>query len=95
MQVKFVVITIQNPTPSNPTGEVEDGWYVESDGAVTLTTRNGTPLHDRRGKQYSAKLKPGDDPRSIAGKLTREWTSAKRRGSSFSRPLRYQNLGIV
>jgi hypothetical protein len=94
-EVKFVIITISNPTSSNPMGVVEEGWYTVDGGKVTLTTCNGTPLYDQRNKQYSVKLKQGDDPRNVAAKLTRQWTSTKRRGSDFSRPINYPRIVVA
>jgi len=67
-----------------------------ADGVVTLTDRSGKPVRVQIGKTYSYKLAETDDPRVIAGRLTKEFrrTLIGSKGG-FSGPINYPNLGKI
>jgi hypothetical protein len=45
------------------------------------------------GKKY--KLQPGDDPKTVAARLTKEAWMKRARESNFNRPLRYPRIGLA
>jgi hypothetical protein len=74
---------------------IAEAWYVETGGSkVTLTDRDGVPLHDKRGKPYSQDLN-GVDARKIAGRLLKDLHYSKNNRSNFNRPLHYPRIGIA
>jgi hypothetical protein len=66
---------------------------VVDDGVLTLTDRDGKSALDDRGYRYSKKLSAGDNPKIIAGRLTRELRSALRGkdapAQGFDEPIKY------
>jgi hypothetical protein len=97
-EVKTVFVQIERPGKINPKGRVAEGRYIEADGMVTLTDRDGKPVRDDRGKMYSYKLKDGDNPHAIAGRLTKEFRLALRGekpSTGFSSPINYPNTKVV
>jgi hypothetical protein len=65
-------------------GSVELGFYMVEDGFVNMCDEDG----NLTGK--NAKLAKGDDPKVVAGRLTKEAYWSKRANqSTFNRPLHY------
>jgi hypothetical protein len=65
---------------------------------VTLTDREGNPAKDADGKTYSQKLKPGENAKQIAGRLTRELRTAlrgKNAVNGFDQPIQYPKSYVV
>ncbi len=81
------------PRDSNDQGEVMLVCYSLDGDTLTVVDETGTPL---RGKQgiYQHQLKDGEDPKRIAGRLMRQFRTA-RQDSNFNRPIAYPKLGIV
>ena len=48
------------------------GYYVIDDGVLTMAKANGIPVRRPEGGEYTHKLKPEDNARSIAGRPLRE-----------------------
>jgi hypothetical protein len=78
-------------------GRVVEGKYIVEDGVLTLTNRRGIPVSDAEGKSYTQKLNESDNPKQIAGLLTKKFAKARRGDvpASFSRPLDYPRLGKI
>lgn len=93
-----VIVQIRAPRGDDP-GQVAEGRYILVDGTVTLTDHTGRPVRDHDGKTYSRKVNEGDDPRVIAGRLTKEFRRVIRGEnkiiSGFRRPIVYPKIGIV
>jgi hypothetical protein len=62
-------------------------------GEVVLVNRKGNAVSDDTGKKYRQKLEPSDNPKQIAGRLTKELRSALRGKNTmpagFSGPIVY------
>jgi hypothetical protein len=98
-EVFSVTIQIKAPRGDDP-GQVCHGCYTLTDGVVTLTDRDGHPVQDAHGRQYSRKLSPGATvaDADIAGRsLTKEFRLAllgkTPSNERFSRPLEYRDRG--
>jgi hypothetical protein len=77
-------------------GQVAIGYYVVDGDVLTMTDASGAAMTDAAGNLFTAKVGPGDDYRRIAGYLMRNLRA--RLGlnkSSFNRPLRAPDLGVV
>jgi hypothetical protein len=108
-EVKQVTITLRRPLGPEDQGLVEIGHFIFSDGVVTLTSEDGTPL--KRGSNqtlttrtikgardvplWSAAVLAGHDARMVAGRLLHSKVSSEKSGSDFNRPLHYQKMGIA
>jgi hypothetical protein len=94
-EVKIVIVQISPPSSSNPNGVSAEGAYIVADGHVTLTNRDGKPVRDKDGKICSQKLNEGDNPRQVAGRMTKRFRSVLRGDktpgsvSGFSQPIHY------
>jgi hypothetical protein len=88
MEIKSVWITTVLPRGDDP-GAGEFGLYTVENGILQMVTEAGQPA----GKKY--KLQPGDDPKTVAGRLTKEAWMKRARESDFNKPLRYGPLGIA
>lgn len=76
-----------NPDTGHP-GSVEVGFYSVSGDVLTL--------HDESGKQTGRHdLKPGEDPRQTAGRLTKAAWSNRVGQSDFNRPIHYRRSGYA
>jgi len=88
-EVKSVWITTRLPIGDDP-GAGEFGLYTVEDGVLQMVTEAGRP----GGKKYE--LQPGDDPKTIAARLTKEAWVRRARESDFNRPLNYKPpFGVV
>jgi hypothetical protein len=97
-KVQFVTIQIRPPKGEFP-GQVAEGAYIVKDGLVILTDRDGNPARDGDGKFYKRKLADGENPKVIAGRLTRELRTALRGKNApvngFDGPIRYPKISVV
>jgi hypothetical protein len=81
-------ITISNPSPRNPTGTVETGFFIVEKGFVVLTDASGAQLSE--GK-HRIKLGPGEDATVLAKRMLRSKVdSAPRRHRG---PIKYHEPG--
>ncbi len=80
----YITIQLKRPREDDP-GVVDEAWFVVEDGLVTLTTRDGDPLH---GEFVCSKPKPNETAREAAARLLRS-RSRSRSSRPFSRVLRY------
>jgi hypothetical protein len=85
--MKHVWITTRPPT-NGDAGAGEIGFYEVEDGYLQMFSEDG-----KAGKKV--KLAPGDDPRTIAGRLTKEAWMKRARESTFNRPLVYPKIGLA
>lgn len=95
-QPKLHHVTVQIFPPSETShGQVAEGVYRLEDNEVILVDHFGNPVRDPHGKTYRKKLQPGEDARVIAGRLTKQFRSARRGGrdSKFSAPINYPKTG--
>ncbi len=80
------------PRDSNDQGEVMLVCFTIDGDMLTVVDETGTPL---RGKQgiYQHRLLDGEDPKRIAGRLMRQFRTARQQ--NFYRTIAYPKLGIV
>ena len=79
-------VFVQTEAPkSDFHGRVIEGKYIVEGDQVTLTNRRGDPVGDAEGRTYTQKLIAGDNPKQIAGLLTKKFAKA-RRGNNASPP---------
>jgi hypothetical protein len=57
-------------------GRLAYGFYVVTDGVVTMTDKEGKPAEDATGKRYVDKLLPNEDERTAASRMTKELRKA-------------------
>jgi hypothetical protein len=104
MAVHRVAIQLRRPSGPDDPGAAAAGCYVVEGGdMVVLTDRDGVPLVRERGRatrgepvaRYARKLRAGEDAYRAARDLLMQKHVAAKRGSDFSRPLRYSNAGVV
>jgi hypothetical protein len=89
MQIRKVVVQTLPPS-GDFQGQVAEGRYTWEDNTVTLVD---VPMTDRKGKPYTKKLTPQEDPHVIAGRLTKQrFHDYGGDKQSFSRPLNYKPL---
>jgi hypothetical protein len=93
-QMKPVRIEVQvGPvTPGEPQGRVTPGFYTLDGNVLTMTDGEGAVVRDRRnGELYQEVLKPDQNPRSVAARLTKEIWKANQSGGlpGFNRRLDY------
>jgi hypothetical protein len=95
MKVNHVIIQISRPRGSFP-GAVEDGYYLLDGDTVTLTNQAGVPHLNGQGKKITAKIRPGEISRQVAGRLLRtNLGTLGRRTGGFNRELNYPRLGLA
>jgi hypothetical protein len=90
-KVQNVFIQIRAPAHGDQ-GLTCEGCFVVNGDTVTLTDRNGEPAHDSDGRRYSQKLEPGENPKQIAGRLTRKLRDSLRgrdNVTGFDGPISY------
>lgn len=99
--VHRVIAQIRRPVGTDP-GQVSDGFYTVTDGVLTLTAPDGSPLIKKDGTALSPHrhvLKPGDDAQAIAITLTRkarrELLGLSEEQEAFGRRLNYGPLGVA
>jgi hypothetical protein len=98
-KINQVWIQIKRPSGSFP-GQSCLGYYTIEDDTVVMTDAEGQPARDGDGKYYRQTLKPGENPKVIAGRLTRELRLALRGGKNapvagFDGPIIYPKGSVV
>jgi hypothetical protein len=91
MQIHDIVVQVAKPTESFG-GQVEEGRYTWEDGIVTLVDAKGVARRDRKGQVYQKTLTPEENPRTIAGRLTKQRFNDYNAKSEFWRPLTYKTV---
>jgi hypothetical protein len=98
MKPQSVFIQIRKLDGADP-GQVAEGAFIVEDGVVILTDRDGNPARDGDGKFYKRKLADGQNPKVIAGRLTRELRTALRGKNApvngFDGPIRYPKSSVA
>jgi hypothetical protein len=91
-EVHTVFVQIE-PPKGKFEGRVVEGCYTIEGSLLSLTNRHGDPVRDAEGKSYTHKLEPGDNPKQIAGLLTKKFRKARRGNNAalrgFSGPINY------
>jgi hypothetical protein len=72
-----VEVQIEAPKGDFP-GRTVQGVFTHENGVVTLTDHFGNPVRGTDGKTYSKKIGPEENPRVVAGRMTREFSKARR-----------------
>src|SRR5258708_33179963 len=86
-EIKTVWVQTRAPRDSGDLGQCEAGYYSVSEELLTMHDESGKPT----GKTH--RLGPGDNERTIAGRLTLE--ALRNATSDFNRPLGYSRIGIA
>jgi hypothetical protein len=96
--VQQVIVQIKPPKGDFP-GQVVYGYYTFDNGIVTLTDRHGNTARDEIGRKYSHKLRPEEDSRAIACRMTEELRLALRGNSEplngFGGKIKYPKRGAI
>jgi hypothetical protein len=89
-EIKTVIIQTgaAHPERGDP-GAVEVGYYIVKGRDLTMCDESGKPM------ARPHRLGPDDEPRAIAGRLTRERWLKSDGGSNFNRKLHYGPSGIA
>jgi hypothetical protein len=97
-EVVKVTVQIKPPKGEFP-GQVVYGYYTLQDGVVTLTDPAGKPAGDETGRKYSHKLRPEEDSRAVACRLTKELRLALRGNSApvngFEGKIQYPKIRVA
>jgi hypothetical protein len=89
-EIQTVIISTGYARPElGDPGSVEIGHYFVSGRDLIMCDQSGKPM----AKPH--RLGPDDDPRVIAGRLTRARWLKSDGGSGFSRQIHYRPLGIA
>lgn len=88
-KLERVWIQTAAPRDSGDPGAAEIGYYTVQDGILTMRDENG------KATGLSQELRPGDDPKRVAGRLARAAWAQEASKSDFNRPLHYQPFGMV
>lgn len=96
--VQQVIVTIRQPKDGDP-GQVAYGAYTFEGMTVMLTDLHGKPVRDDQNKLYLKKLKPGENPKVFAGRLTKKLRLALRGkravATGFDGPIAYPKGGMI
>ncbi len=89
MSATYIYVQTRRPTKdgSDP-GQIEEGWFTVTDGAVRLCDREGKAI---RGEESTARIKQGEAAKEVAVRLLRA-KLARKPSRPFNRPLRYPAL---
>jgi hypothetical protein len=96
-QIHNVIVQISGPSDTHA-GVVAEGRYTVTDDVVTLVDHHGNPVRDKDGKKYCQKLQPGESAHVIAGRMTKQFRTARRgkdKVEGFNRKIDYPDLGYV
>jgi hypothetical protein len=98
LEVHSVWAQVRQPTDGSDLGQVTDGYYTLVDDLLTMTDKKGAPVRDlTSGEKFIHKLKPDEDPRQVAGRLTlkvyRMLRGETAESAAFNRPLHYPPSG--
>jgi hypothetical protein len=89
-EIQTVIISTGHAHPERgDPGSVEIGYYFVSGLNLTMCDESGNPI------ARPHRLGPDDEPRAIAGRLTRERWLKTDGASDFNRRIDYQPLGLA
>ena len=72
-EVHSAYATVRNPKDADDPGQVTMGYYTLADGVLRMTDSKGAAVRNlNTGEKTLHKMKPGDDGRAIANRLTME-----------------------
>lgn len=79
-KMKPICVTVQiAPASERDPGQVTYGYYIIVDGdRLVMTDGDGMPVRHENGELYEHVLEPGQDPRPIAVRFTKEIRKAAR-----------------
>jgi hypothetical protein len=91
---EVLTVFVQTEAPKGEfKGRVVEGCYTVDASVLTLTNRHGEPVRDAEGYTYTQKLNAGDNPKQIAGILTKKFAKARRGKNAtpkgFGGPIHY------
>ena len=95
-EIKSVIVTTAKPSGPGDLGQVAEGFYMVTNGILTMTDIDGRPLRDdNTGRRREMKLLPGYDVAGLAKKLTlQQYREANRDVmAGFGRTIRYPDRG--
>ena len=95
-EIKSVIVTTARPTGPGDLGECAEGFYMVTNGILTMCDPDGRPLRDdNTGRRREIKLLPGDIPAQEAKRMTlRFWReNNKDEMAGFGRTIRYPDRG--
>jgi|SRR6516164_10373884 hypothetical protein len=75
-EIHTVFVQTEAPKGNFP-GRVVEGKYIVEGDQVTLTNRRGDPVRDAEGRTYTQKLIADDNPKQIAGRLTKKFRNVR------------------
>jgi hypothetical protein len=87
MPTRFYITTAK-PSPDNPTGSDEMGWFVIEKGFVVLTDASGAALSEEK---HRIKLGPGKDATVLAKRMLRSKVNSAPRWRTG--PIKYHEPG--
>jgi hypothetical protein len=90
-EVQTVLVQIEPPKGTFNERAVEGCYTVEND-FLTLTNRRGEPVRDAEGNGYTHKLEPGDNPKQVAGLLTKKFRKVRRGNNTPARGFSVQSI---
>jgi hypothetical protein len=94
--VQSVTVYLSHPTGPNDLGQVTFGFFKVDDDVLIMTDEKGNPMRRiNNGEIWSQKLGPDDNPRSVAGALTKDIRRELHGGSDFYRRLTYPDIKKV
>ncbi len=98
-EIHSVIVTLRNPVPGveGDGGQITYGYYVLEGDKLTMTDSKGVAIRRHtNGDYFTHKLAPDDNPRLIAGRLTKTIrTMIHGEDNGFYRPLNYPNIGVA
>jgi hypothetical protein len=81
------------PSSGADPGEIDPGFYIVEDGALTLTDSDGRPLTPKNDSILTHELANGENPETIARRMHR--TARRPELTEFNRRLRYQVISVA
>lgn len=91
MTIQQVIVQIEPQRDGDP-GQVTTGYFLIKGGTLSMTQADGTPVDG-----YSHELRPGDNPKAIAGVLTKRIRAGfmSEAVPGFNRTMRFARVGIA
>jgi hypothetical protein len=93
--VQSVTVYLSHPMGPNDLGQVTFGYFKVEGGVLTMTDAEGRPMRRINGEIWSRELGPDDNPRSVAGALTKDIRRELHGDSDFNRRLTYPDIRKV
>ena len=96
LKIRSITVQIAPATERDP-GQVTFGFYTVDGNVLTMTDGEGAVVRHQNGEPYKHILEPGQDPRPIAARFTKEIRKAAtgERIAGFWGRINYPKIGIV